>query len=209
MNIYHAILAGFFLAVSTICASAQTLTLQERIEALQKSKTSDIRTPFLHAARKCIEMIENGREFQPGVLRARYNENVDLNKPYSRQRWTGANGLFGVRVGAMPGTGSDVVRSCALREGAGISDDQIDGIQADLVALMDEIVADGAFVKLEWTDDADPSGRRAFSAASAGLNARGCTYTVKLDVTSRWADFSVTEDAETRCDQAKAGEPRG
>jgi hypothetical protein len=209
MNVQHKLAAGIFIAFSAISASAQTPTLQERLEALQESKTSDIRTPFLHAARKCIEMIEQGKAFEPGVLRARYNENVDLNQAYSRQRWTGANGLFGVRVGAMPGTGDDVVRTCALREGAGISDDQIDGIQADLVALMHEIVADGAFTKVEWTEDTDPPGRRAFTAASSTLNARGCSYMVKLDVTSRWADFSVSEDGDAPCDQSKAGGPSG
>lgn len=215
MNVRNSIFLGVALAVATPGIGeatsdrrAQTLSLQERLEALQESRTSDIRTPFLNAARKCLSMIEEGKAFQPGILRARYNEDVDLNKPYSRQRWTGGNGLFGVRVGAMPGTGDDVVRSCALREGAGISDEQIEGIQSDLIALMSDIVADGAFKKGEWTEDFETAGRRAFTAETTRLNARGCSYQVKLDVTSRWADFSVFEDGTTPCDPDHAGEPR-
>ena len=153
-------------------------------------------------------MIENGEPFAPGILRARYSETVDLDKPYSRQRWTGANGLFGVRVGAMPGRGEDVVRSCALREGAGISDDQIEGIQSDLVGLMSELLAGGAHEKIEWPKNGDTGGRRGYSVVSNVLNARGCAYSVKLDVTSRWADFSVFEDGELECAPEKAGEPR-
>lgn len=211
MNFRVSISASLFmaLAISSLGpAAAQVQSLQERLEALQESKTSDIRTPFLHAARRCIEMIENGEPFEPGILRARYSETVDLDKPYSRQRWTGANGLFGVRVGAMPGRGEDVVRSCALREGAGISDEQIEGIQSDLVELMKEIVLTGAYEKIEWPKDGDTGGRRTYSVVANPLNARGCNYSVKLDVTSRWADFSVFEDAELECAPELAGEPR-